>query len=195
VGTGSPTPLSLAIQNLGRMPAPLSHWTLSDGPNTLAGGDIVVPALDSTVVALTLPPGLAAGAHLFRLTADTLGAVRETREDDNAALLPVSVLEGAVGVAGAVPAVLSLGIARPNPARGPVAFALGLPAADRVAVTILDAQGRRVWGMPVSIRPAGRFDLIWAGSDDGGHPAAPGFYVARVEVGRRVLTRRFALLR
>jgi len=81
---------SFRVRNLGRMPAPLSRWRLRDGATMLAEADVLVPPLDSVAVAIKLGP-LSAGNHVVRVTCDTLAAVNETNEGNNAATRTVTV--------------------------------------------------------------------------------------------------------
>ncbi len=77
---------SFAIRNLGRMPSLRSRWMLTLDGAAVAQGDTLVAAGDSVrlVCSFPTPPE---GPHLLRAVVDTLGVVRETREDDNVALL------------------------------------------------------------------------------------------------------------
>ena len=193
-GTLTPTVVAFELVNHGRMPAPRSHWTLTEGTTTLAAGDTLVGSLDSVLVRMTLPPGLAAGNHVMRVRVDTLARVTETREDNNASVATIPVFEGGLAV-GDEPRGLWLGSPSPNPGRGRVTFALGLPGAAHVRFTIRDLQGRRIWEAPLEHRSAGRLSLAWNGLTAQGVPAPAGLYFACVEVEGRVLTRRFALLR
>jgi len=197
IGTSDSTTFHFWMRNHGRMPAPASRWRLSaDGAVTLAEGDVIVPGEDSVLVTFKAPPLLAAGAHVLRITADTLGAVPETSEGNNGASGTVTVVEGGgtTGVAAGV-AALRLSSAFPNPARGLVAWTLELPAAATVEWSVHDVAGREVWREAAAARPAGRITLRWDGRDASGRPAGPGVYLARVRAGAAAFTRRFAMLR
>lgn len=81
------------------------------------------------------------------------------------------------------PSRLALSLARPNPARGGVSFALDLPRASTVSLRVLDVAGREVW-RESQHRPAGRHTLRWSGA------APAGLYLARVQAGDATFTRR-----
>jgi glucose/arabinose dehydrogenase/chitodextrinase len=93
-GTTTPAQYSFRIRNLGRMKAPISRWRLRAGNALLAEGDTLVPALDSVTVNLMLPPTLAAGAHTLRVKVDTLAAIVEALEGNNAVTRTLTVVEG-----------------------------------------------------------------------------------------------------
>lgn len=197
IGTSDSTTFHFWMRNYGPMPAPASRWRLSaDDAVTLAEGDVIVPGEDSVLVTFKAPPLLAAGTHVLRITADTLGSVPEPAEGNNGASGTVTVVEGGgtTGVAAGVTA-LRLSGAFPNPARGLVAWTLELPAAANVEWSVHDVAGREVWREEGAVRPAGRIALRWDGRDASGRPAAAGVYLARVRAGEAAFTRRFALLR
>ena len=195
-GASDPADYTFVIHNRGRMPSPDARWRLIAGTTLLAEGDTAVAAQDSVVVTRTLPPSLAAGSYTLRLVADTLSAVVETDEDDNAIARPFEVGEGSVvDVDPRPPRAVALSVARPNPSPGAVGFALELPATERVEFTVFDVQGRQVWTQPERAFEAGRWRLEWSGRTRGGHRAASGLYLARVQVGGRSMYRRFALIR
>jgi glucose/arabinose dehydrogenase len=198
-GTTTPAEYHFKLYNGGRMGAPLSRWRLTGDGVLLAEGDAAVPALDSVAIAVTVPGGLMApGSHTLRLVADTLAAVVETQEANNASTRPLTVVSGS-GVTGAPPAEppqrLALSAAFPSPAPGRVSLALELPRAARVEYAVHDLQGRRVWGAPSRTIEAGRTVLAWDGVTDAGGHAPPGVYLARVTVDGIALVRPIAHLR
>ena len=85
--------------------------------------------------------------------------------------------------------------ARPNPIvdRGALEFAL--PGAARVRLSVYDLAGRRVRTLADGPYPAGRHAIDWDGRGDDAVRLAAGVYLARLEVGGRVVCRRVALLR
>lgn len=196
LGTGNAATFRFWLRNHGRMPAPYSRWRLSaDGATTLAEGDTLVPALDSVLVTASVPPLLAAGTHLVRVTADTLAGVVETDEANNGAVSTVTVIAGTTGLADGPPAALRLSSAFPNPASGAVSWTLELPVPSRVAWTVHDVAGREVWRSPAAARGAGRWTLQWDGTTGAGAPAPAGVYLLRVRTDGATWTRRFARVR
>jgi hypothetical protein len=90
---------------------------------------------------------------------------------------------------------LSVGPIIPNPARGSVRFALGLPDAAEVRAEVFDLSGRRVRVLLQNRLPAGTRSLSWDGTDTFGVHVAPGIYFNRVQAGGQAVTRRFVMLR
>jgi hypothetical protein len=177
----------------------LSRWRLTGDGVLLAEGDAQVPALDSVAIVVTVPGGLMTpGTHTLRLVADTLAAVMETQEANNASTRPLTVVSGS-GVTGTpsaeLPKRLALSAAFPSPAPGRVSLALELPRAARVEYAVHDLQGRRVWAAPSRTIEAGRTVLAWDGVTDAGGHAPPGVYLARVTVDGIALVRPIARLR
>ena len=84
--------------------------------------------------------------------------------------------------------------ASPNPSEGSVTFALRLPAATGARWTVHDIQGRLVSSESFSYR-AGLVHWSWNGVLTGGERARPGLYMARLQLDRQVLMRRFILMR
>jgi hypothetical protein len=83
---------------------------------------------------------------------------------------------------------------RPNPGRESLAFRFELPAASTVRLLIYDAAGRRVRELAAGSLPAGERTLQWDFRDDFGANVRAGIYLARLDVGGRVLTRKIARL-
>lgn len=190
-GTLAPAEWSFTIANDGRMPAPWFRWRIVAGGAVLAEGDTLVPALDSVLVARELPPSLAAGGHEVRVVVDTLAAIVETDEANNAATSTVTVVEDPLA-AGGPPARLRLSAAWPNPSPGAVAFTLELPSESPVEFAVFDVAGRQVGGERPRVLGAGRHRLAWDGARDG---RLSGLFFARVRAGGLEFTRRFVLAR
>jgi len=188
------------LYNRGRMAAPYSHWRLTAGSTLLAEGDTLVPALDSALVGVTVPPLLDAGSYTLRVVADTLAGVVETNESNNGSARSLTVVEGpgVVGVPspdpGQAPALLALSL-RPNPTNGRLSVDLELPSAASVELAIYDLQGRLVWREVPREFAAGRRNVVWSGRTGDGARARVGVYLLRAIVGGEVLTRRFAIVR
>ncbi len=88
---GQPVEYRFHLRNLGRLPAPISRWSLRLGATELAARDTVVAALDSALVRVSgIAP--AAGSYVLRARADSLGTVFETNEANNASTRTVGVV-------------------------------------------------------------------------------------------------------
>lgn len=89
------------------------------------------------------------------------------------------------------PRDIALGVARPNPTRGAVRFALTLPRAGAVRLRIFDVSGRLLGEEFTPVLPAGQQELAWHAPS-----GLTGILFATVALdGRRLGTRRFTLLR
>ena len=93
-GTTAPAFYTFTLHNSGRMPASNTHWVLRAGAAQLAEGDTVVKGRDSVVIRRTVAPVLSAGHWTLRATADSLGALPETDESNNAAAVDLTVING-----------------------------------------------------------------------------------------------------
>jgi len=67
----------------------------------------------------------------------------------------------------------------PNPFKGAVRIRYELPVADKVAVEILDMQGRTIRSWPQIQKTAGAHELLWQTSDNGGKSIPAGTYICR----------------
>jgi hypothetical protein len=82
----------------------------------------------------------------------------------------------------AVPAEVWLSAARPNPARGRVAFSYGIPAAGPVRLRVYGAGGRLLRTLEdVDRKPAGYHEVSWDGRDERGMSAPSGVYFYQIE--------------
>lgn len=119
------------------------------------------------------------------LVADDTNGVADVfvRESDPLAVEPLS------------PSVLGLAV-WPNPLRAGQAAALRftLPSAGRLRVAIYNTAGRRLRVLADGPRAAGAGTLRWDGRDAAGHHLPAGVYLARVESGERLATRKLVLL-
>ena len=87
-----------------------------------------------------------------------------------------------------VPAV-AMSQASPNPSAGAVSFALDLPEASDVDMSVFDMQGRRVYQESHAL-PAGHASLSWSGLDANRQRVGTGMYFVRARVGKVVMVRR-----
>ena len=77
----------------------------------------------------------------------------------------------------------------PNPSSRAVFFALDLPQASDVDLSVYDMQGRRVYTESHSL-PAGRSSVSWSGLDANRQRVGTGMYFVRAQVGSVVMVRR-----
>lgn len=103
------------------------------------------------------------------------------------------------GVTSAPPAGVSLALAlappRPNPFSSTARFDWTMPRTAHVRLAIHDLAGRPVVTLADHEYGPGAQSIIWDGNLPDGTPARPGFYVERLEVEGRVLTRRLLRIR
>ena len=71
----------------------------------------------------------------------------------------------------------------PNPSRGTTQFAVAMPRAGDLSVTVLDLQGREVRALHRGPAAAGWLHLAWDGADASGHATAPGLYFMLARAG------------
>ena len=89
----------------------------------------------------------------------------------------------------------------PNPAHGPVAFALETPESGTLSLDVLDVQGRVIYSRSAEIAPgasggpyASRFTWGWDLRDRAGRAEAPGVYLVRLRTPHASVTRRLVVL-
>lgn len=194
VAPGAAAEMAFWIRNDGPLISTRSFWrALLDGVS-LDTEPLILAGHDSVYVQVPLP-AIAAGPHLIRVIADTLGQCVETDESDGVLLLGFEVSADNVGVDGDLPRTLALSSPMPNPAVGPVRFALDLPVPSLVGFEVHDLQGRTLFRDAARRFAAGRQVLRWDGRAAGGARAAPGVYLARIDAGGRTFVRRIALVR
>lgn len=159
---------------------PLFGNTIHCQPRTERGWpepatDTPLPAGETSGIAASfvVPDSAAPGPMQACLDCDIAGALRVTC----CFLLEISA-PLAVPADGAVELQLRIG---PSPSRGPADLTFSLPEAGRARLAIYGARGERVRRLSDGALPAGRHHVAWDGSDEGGQPAPPGIYFARLE--------------
>ena len=83
----------------------------------------------------------------------------------------------------------------PNPARGPVTFAIALPRSGRARVQVLDVSGRLVARVFDDALPAGEHTLRWDGRTSDGRIADSGRYFLQLQAGDKRVTRTVVRMR
>jgi hypothetical protein len=91
--------------------------------------------------------------------------------------------------------VTTLTAVAPNPfnPRTTIHFELARPG--RTRLDVFDLRGRRIRSLIDESVPAGPGQVSWDGKDEAGLDVASGVYVARLQLGELVVTRRMALVR
>jgi parallel beta-helix repeat protein len=87
------------------------------------------------------------------------------------------------------PPVVAMSQGWPNPSTSAVRFALDLPQASDVDLSVYDMQGRRVYQESQSL-PAGRSSVSWSGLNTSRQRVGTGMYFVRAQVGSVVMVRR-----
>ena len=137
------------------------------------------------------------GTTRFDFTFTTLG------QHDFFCFIHEPIMEGTVIVipatADVTPGILrEAGFTRPpapNPTRGGVSFAIALPRALRVQLSVLDIAGRVVATIEDAPLPAGERSYRWDGRANDGRPLRSGRYFVRLAAGDRAQTRAVSLIR
>jgi hypothetical protein len=93
------------------------------------------------------------------------------------------------------PRVLALHPASPNPFGRETTLAFDLPHTTHASARIYSASGQLVRTLIDGAYPAGRHQVMWPGTNDAGERVAQGVYVARLEAGAEVATRKLVLTR
>lgn len=83
----------------------------------------------------------------------------------------------------------------PNPASGPVTFAIALPRAVRARVQVLDVSGRMVARVFDDALPAGEHTMRWDGRTSEGRIADSGRYFLQLQAGDKRMTRTIVRMR
>jgi hypothetical protein len=101
----------------------------------------------------------------------------------------------AVTVAEALPKVLTLHPARPNPFNPSTIIGFELPEAGHVALRIYDATGRPVRTLIDGDLSHDFHAVQWDGRDDNGQSLSSGIYIYRLEFGSKVQTRKMLMMK
>ncbi|MFH1278150.1 MAG: FlgD immunoglobulin-like domain containing protein [Candidatus Eisenbacteria bacterium] len=83
----------------------------------------------------------------------------------------------------------------PNPFNGTVLFTFEIRDRHEVRAEMYDSAGRHVATLANGTFPPGEHDAVWDGRDERGRPAPAGVYFARIDSGRKVITKKAVLVR
>ena len=112
----------------------------------------------------------AAGGGFYQVTAlDFAGNESEPAQANVASATPVAGR------------VFALQPAAPNPFNPSTRLSFTLSEGGPVRLEIYDISGRLVRILVDEVRPAGEYEVRWAGRSDGGRPVASGTYFARLQ--------------
>lgn len=157
----------------------LGWLTLASTGGTVAAGSVA--SVDLTFDAA----GLDEGVYAMDLVV--------TNTTGSPIVVPVTLTVTTVTAVQDAPARLRLGRNFPNPFNPSTTLAFDLPAPAPVSLHVYDMQGRRVATLQQGELPAGRHSRTWNGLDHRGRPVPSGLFVARLEVGGEVMTRKLVL--
>jgi hypothetical protein len=83
----------------------------------------------------------------------------------------------------------------PNPSRGTAYVEYTLSVSTPVELEVYSVDGRRVKSLMAGTEDAGRYHLVWNGTDERGSPVRSGLYFVRLHVGSAHVTRLMTLIR
>jgi hypothetical protein len=165
-------------------------WTVPSGlvPDSYslyysADGGVLWQEVATGIVAQTLlveVPGEATTQGLYRVFASAGGKAIGYDTSDEVFV----VLGSSAGVKdGFIPADFALGQNSPNPFRSSTTVQIDLPKDLGVRLEISDVSGRIVRTLVDGPVSAGRYQVVWDGTDNGGHDVAPGVYFLKARAG------------
>jgi flagellar hook assembly protein FlgD len=83
----------------------------------------------------------------------------------------------------------------PNPFNPLTTICFGVKKRGQVSLRIYDTAGRLVVTLIDREKPAGRYEVVWSGSDGAGNTVASGIYFYKLVAGDFVQTKKMVLLR
>jgi hypothetical protein len=83
----------------------------------------------------------------------------------------------------------------PNPFNPLTNVSYYLPETQKVSLVIYDAQGRVVKRLVSQVVELGKHNVIWDGSNDRGETVGSGVYFCRLKAGKKVITKKLALIK
>jgi len=92
-----------------------------------------------------------------------------------------------------LPAALAVASVRPNPFNPRTVVSFDVPRTGAVQLAIHDLRGRVVRRLLDGSLAAGRHEVKWDGTDEGGRPAAAGVYLLRLRQGDEAVSTKLVL--
>lgn len=93
------------------------------------------------------------------------------------------------------PKIYALEVNYPNPFNTSTRIAYSLAEAGPIRVDVYNILGRRIRTLVDEVKPAGRHEVLWDGTDDQGAPVASGIFFYKIEAGQFVETRKMVLMK
>lgn len=115
--------------------------------------------------------------------------------EDHEMMRQFEVVSQPTGIDEPLPVGLLLSPNRPNPFASSTQVSFHLVAPGHVRLRIFDITGREVRRLVDGVRREGPHQATWDGRDELGQAVRSGIYVARIETGGAVATRKLALIR
>ncbi len=81
---------------------------------------------------------------------------------------------------------VSIRQAAPNPFDDAIIIEYDLPRPDKVSITIIDLNGRKIKSLAGKFLDAGRYQTQWDGKSDDGSSQPPGLYIIRLETSSKL---------
>ena len=143
----------------------------------------------------TVPTEFALGAQPSAVSGKPMAEIVWLVLNEGASNVRGRTGEGAMGDEKKLPAVFYLAPPKPNPFGDGTSISFGLPFASAVRLSVFDAAGKKVRTLADGIQPAGRYSLVWDGSDSKGRRLANGVYFIRMKAPTFQLQRKVTLVR
>lgn len=83
----------------------------------------------------------------------------------------------------------------PNPFNPSTTISFFMPEREHVRLVVYDIQGKRIRVLHDGMRDVGKHSVIWNGTNNQGNTVGSGVYYYRLEVGKKVLTKKMVVLR
>lgn len=134
---------------------------------------------------------VAPGNYQYRLKQIDLGGPQHFLD-------PISVVvHSPTSVAGGrgIPTAFALDQNYPNPFNPSTTIRFALPRQEHVRLEVITVSGRQVAIIVDHFMPAGEYEMVWDGNDDGGRRVASGMYLYRLQAGTFGALGKMVLLR
>jgi ligand-binding sensor domain-containing protein len=102
---------------------------------------------------------------------------------------------GPVSIKADTPAQFLMLRNHPNPFNPSTTISFTLPAPGRVNLSVYSITGQKVRTLWDGYRTYGTYTIIWDGKDDYGNAVSSGIYIARLQSGKQVVSRKVVLIR